>query len=201
MDGCLHVFVVPKRLEKPFDSDTISVITNFAKLSSFEKDLLLSKPKSLFESNKPYRKMTPRRLERYSDFMGCLYQLTEQEKPYFKERIDPRDLFRIFVIEPQQSFERIRTQSEAFLISAFHERFERDEIIKWNPDIPVYGNYKLVVPTAKKQYIMEELRLLNVTREVLFPGLDESAKAIDQLARPVLGKPLIDINEIVRGRL
>ena len=48
---------------------------------------------------------------------------------------------------------------------------------------------------------MEELRLLNVTREVLFPGLDESAKAIDQLARPVLGKPLIDINEIVRGRL
>ena len=34
------------------------------------------------------------------------------------------------------------------------------------------------VPKASKQHIINELRLLNVTRETLFPGLDESAKAI-----------------------
>ena len=197
-DGCLHVFVVPKRLVKPFDSDTISLITNFAKLPSFEKDLLLSKSKTLAEGfAESYKRMLLSRSNRYFDAMGRLYQFIGQEKPYFKERIDPRDLFRVLVIEPQQSFERIRAQSGAFLVSAFHERFESDKILKWNPDIPVYDNYRFVVTAAKKQDILQELRLLNVTREVLFPGLDESAKAIDQMARLVPGKPPISNNEIV----
>ena len=64
--------------------------------------------------------------------MRLLYQLIRQEKPYFEERIDPRDLYQVFVVEPQQSSERLRAQAGAFLVSAFHERFERDEILKWN---------------------------------------------------------------------
>ena len=39
-DGVLHVFVVPRELVKSFDSDTVSVITNFAKLSLFEQQIL-----------------------------------------------------------------------------------------------------------------------------------------------------------------
>ena len=110
-------------------------------------------------------------------------------------------MFRVFVIEPQQSFERIRAKSGAFLVSAFHERFEVDENLRWNPYIPVYDNYKLVVPAAKKQDILQELRFLNVTHEVLFPGLDDSVKAIDHLARPVFGKLPIDNDEIVKMRM
>ena len=40
--GRLHVFAVPKDLVKPFDSDTISVIANFAKLRVAEQNLLLA---------------------------------------------------------------------------------------------------------------------------------------------------------------
>ena len=40
-DGCLHIFVVPKEMIKPFNSDTISVIANFAKLRYGEKNRLL----------------------------------------------------------------------------------------------------------------------------------------------------------------
>ena len=98
----------------------------------------------------------------------------------FLEKIDLRDLFRVFVVEPQQLFERIRMQSSAFLISAFHERFERDEILNQNANIPVYNYYTRKVPFGSKQDIMEELRLLNITRESLFPGLDEAAKAVRQ---------------------
>ena len=114
----------------------------------------------------------------YSNALNRLYHLIRQEKPNFKKLIDPRDFFRVFIVEPQQSFERIRAQSGAFLISAFHERFEQHEVLQWNSGIPIYHHFMIEVPKASKQHIINELRLLNVTRETLFPGLDESAKAI-----------------------
>ena len=42
-DGRLHVFAVPRSLIKPFNSDTIRVISNFAKLPRADQNLLLGK--------------------------------------------------------------------------------------------------------------------------------------------------------------
>ena len=163
-DGRLHVLAVPRNLIKPFNSDAISIIANFGKLFEGEQALLLGK--------------IGRNRDEYLEAMGRLYHFIHEEKPYFKERIDPRDFFRVFVVEPQQSFERIRAQSGAFLISAFHERFERDEIRKCNSGVPVYGHFVLRVPHVRKKHIFDELRLLNIMRETLFPGLEEAARAI-----------------------
>ncbi len=173
-NGTLHVFVVPKDIVKTFDSDAVSIIANLAKLPRSEQDILMggnleedeedSIP--LYEGNE------------YLPIMDRLYNHIWQEKPHFKERIDIRDFFRVFVVEAQQSFERIRAQSGAFLISAFHKRFETKKILELNKNTPVYHHYKLTVPTDSKDGILDELKFLNVTREVLFPGLDESAEAI-----------------------
>ena len=172
-DGCgrLHIFAVSRDLVKPFNSAISAIITNFAKLSLADQELLLTKESKYWglQSAIAY----PRALER-------LYHFIRQEKPHFQEKIDPRDLFRVFVVEPQQSFERIRAQSGAFLISAFHERLERSEILKQNTGIPVYHHYTLEVSDTKKRCILDELRLLNITRETLFPGIDEAAKAVTQ---------------------
>ena len=110
--------------------------------------------------------------------MRRLYQLIRQDKPYFEERIDPRHLMQVFVVEPQQYFERVRVQSGAFLISAFHERFECPEVLKWNRGIPIYDHTTFEVPEKKKTRILEELALFNITRDTLFPGLDEAAEAV-----------------------
>ena len=59
-----------------------------------------------------------------------------------------RDFFRVFVVEPQQSVERVRAQSGAFLVSAFHERLERSAILDWNPMIPVYDYSTLEYRTS-----------------------------------------------------
>ena len=177
-NGILHVFMVPKYLVKTFDSDTISVIANLAKLPRQEQDLLMGrKVGGLFGH---LEKSPLRSLHGYHDIMERLYHYIGQEKSFFKEKIDIRELFCIFVVEPEQSFERIRAQSGAFLISAFHERFEREQILSRNGSIPVYDYYRIVVPAKKKPKILDELRLLNVTREVLFPSLGESARAISE---------------------
>ena len=176
VSGRLHVFAVPEDLIKPFNSDSISVIANFAKLSCEEQKQLLGKRKE--DTPDDVDPGSPEWAGTYQHAMGRLYHFIRQEKPHFQEKIDPRDLFRVFIVEPQRSFEHIRAQSGAFLISAFHERFERSEILKQNIGIPVYDYYTLKVPDTKKRCILDDLRLLNITRETLFPGIDEAAKAV-----------------------
>ena len=175
-DGCIHVFAASKGLIKPFNSDTVSVISNFARLSQHDQEAFLTKLDCSCHADRLSS-------SDYKEAKRRLYQLIRQEKPYFEERIDPRDLYRVFVIEPQQSSERIRAQSGAFLISAFHKRFERDKILKCNDDIPVYAHYQLTIPADTKDTILKDLELLNVTRETLFPGLDSSAKAVTDAYR------------------
>lgn len=179
-DGRLHIFAAPKEMIKPFNSDTVSIIANFAKLRYAEQNLLLSKMGEGTDEDEDLDLVKERLVKEHDEAWERLYHFIRQEKPYFLENIDLRDLLRVFVVEPQQSFERIRMQSGAFLLSVFHERFERDEILNRNADIPVYDYYTLKVPYTSKRDITEELRLLNITHESLFPGLDEAAKAVTQ---------------------
>ena len=181
VEGRLYVFAVPKLLIKPFDSDAISIVANLAKLPRYEQDLLLMGKKLDIEEFYRRHYLLYEDIEDscYRYIMGRLYHCIGQEKPYFKERIDIRDLLRVFVVEPQQSFERIRAQSGAFLVSAFHEQFERDKILDFNPCIPVYDFYdEITIPKESKENILQELGLLNITREVLFPDFQEVAKAV-----------------------
>lgn len=168
-DGRLHIFAVPLSLIKDFTSDAISVVANFAKRPQNEQLLLLG------------HKDLPPPLAWYPEAMDRLIQFVQSEKPYFANRIDIRDFYRVFVVEPRQSHERIRGQSGAFLVSAFHERLERNEILNCNNGIPVYAHYELTIPHKYKADIKNDLRLLNVTQETLFPGLGTSAEVITEL--------------------
>ncbi len=179
-DGQLHVFIMPQALIKPFNSDTVSIISNFARLAQNHQEALLGKS-ALGVPLRP----TPKNTTKYSESISRLYSLIRYEKPYFKEKIDPRDFYRVFIIEPKYSSERIRAQSGAFLASAFHEQFEVDQILKFNKQVPVFSHYKLTVPKTKKKSIMDELRTLNITHETLFPGLGASAETIARHYRTV----------------
>ena len=169
--GRVHVFIVPGRIVKPFTSDTVSIITNFAKLSRYDQDTLLGRKTAVGHPH-------AHNADGYRTVMAKLYHLIRQERTSFYEEIDPRDLFRVIVVEPQQSFERIRAQSGAFLISAFHERFERSEILQRSATTPVYDHKILRIPAEHKGQATKELASVNITRENLLPSLDEAAKAI-----------------------
>ena len=178
-DGQVHVFAVPRSMIKSYDSDAVSVIANFAKLSRWEKNLILGKIEADAKGDEFHR--MPPNVREYRLMQRAktrLYDGIRQEKPYFQERVDIRDLYRVFVVEPQLMFERIQAQSGAFLVSAFHERFERAEVLNWNPDIPIYSHYTLRIPSEEKEPILRDLALLDVTRETLFPSVDESARSV-----------------------
>ena len=180
--GRIHIFAVPNTMVKPFNSDTVSIITNFAKLANPDKCVLLG------ERNDPVSKQ--RFLgDAYQSAMNRLLQLIRTEKPYFDARIDASDFSRVIIVNPQHSPERIKAQSGAFLASVFHERFERPNILDrvkhaeafgWKDKIPAYGHHVLTIRGESKSAINDDLKRLNVSRETLFPGLDESAKAVTE---------------------
>ena len=174
MDGRMHVFAVQRALVKPFDSDTVSIVANFAKLDRGYQNLLSGKTGEDSQTEDPDIPLQ----YVYSEAMRRLYHFIRQEKPQFEKMIDPSDLFRVLVVEPKQLFERIRAQEGAFLISAFHERFERDQIRCRIKNVPVYEYETVIVPGERKGRILEELSLLNFTRGTLYPSLDEVAEGI-----------------------
>ena len=179
--GMLHVFAVPKTMVKSFNSDRISIIANFARLTNAEQDLLLG-----FRKEEGLGSGESTDGLDYESTMRRLYHFIRQEKPYFEKRIDFRDLLRVFVVEPRQSFPRIRAQSGAFLISAFHRTFERLKVRDWNEHIPIYDHYPLKISPESKKVILDELSFLNVTSETLYPGLEKSAEAVNQAAKEVI---------------
>lgn len=181
-NGHLHVFSVPEMLIRRFDSDSVSVVSNFTRLSRGEKNALLTKLEedidddddespAYYIHNQPFGYS-------YRDILARLRQFIAQEKPYFVDRIDPRDFFRVMFVEPQQSFARIRAQSGAFMISAFHERFEEIEVDKRNAGLSTYVQHTLSVPLRSKRDILDDLRRVNISRESLFPGLDSATSSI-----------------------
>lgn len=179
-DGRLHVFAVPRRIRRPFNSDAVSVAANFAKLTYTEQRLLLtSNPRrgDIFPDRQGFPTDGNFDLD-YRETITRLRHFIAREKPYFEDRFDIRDFFKVFVVEPQRSFPRIQAQSGAFLISAFHERFEADEILKFNADIPIYAHFKFTVPCGAKSTLLDQLEQLNITEETLYPELETSAKTI-----------------------
>lgn len=172
--GVIHVFVFPGLFVKTFEDDSISVVANFAKLSPWEQDLLLGKRRIRI----PNSQIGGVRRSDYDKALLHLVRLIGQEKPRFGDALDPRDLFRVFVVEPQQSFERIRAQAGAFLISAFHERFEHQWVQQRIARFPDYHHYMIEVPSEQKSEILIDLDMLGISRESMFPSLDESTQAI-----------------------
>ena len=107
-DGRLHVFGVPGSLVKTFNSDTVSVLASFAKLPRAEQSLLVGRTQSdAPEDALPSRNDHLIGSDPFGKAKAHLYNIIRQDRPYFEERIDIRDLFRVFVVEPQRSFERL----------------------------------------------------------------------------------------------
>ena len=179
--GQLHILTVRESMVKPYTSPSVSVVTNFSRLIRGDQNLLLTKTKEFTEGDSdspPSRFLTPLRSSDYQSAMSRLVQFIRVEHPSFEDRIDPIDLFRVFVVEPRRSNERIIAQAAAFLLSAFHERFDECEVQRRTKQLPIYHQYTFEIPSARKSFIRRQLRSLNVSEETMYPGLQTAAEAV-----------------------
>ncbi len=186
--GVIHAFVVPRDMVCSHDSDMVSIAANFTRMPRADQNLLLSKtrddtvddvPPDIVDLDNPTSDSYESILNRLTHFIG-------RENPYYANAIDARDLFRVLIVEPKQNFERLRTQSGAFMLSAFHDRFERAEVIKKSAGQPVYWHYKLRVPQGCKETLREELGWMDISQPRLYGDVSTAAEGITKRIREKL---------------
>ena len=177
-DGEVHIFAPPSEIVKPFNSDTVSVICAFARLGISDQIALIGS-RGVYEALYDHLRNSVVHIEyRWEDAMDRLMTEIGRDPRYFSNRIEPIDLYRVFVVKPQRDTVRLREQSGAFLISAFHRRFERCRVLELTPNVPLYHHVSFKIPASAKMEIRKELHRLAVTRENLFPGFQDSIKEI-----------------------
>ena len=179
-DGQLHVFTIPTDLVCPYDSDRVSIVANFARLAILQQEHLLTKRRYEIEFKTIAEDETAWDLPRNSvdESRKTLLHNIRREKPYFTDDIDIRDLFRVFVVEPRRSFDRIRAQGGAFMLSAFHERFEGDEVNENLAGTKLYDHHVLTIPAGAKDEIRDELDWMGINKQTLYADVESTVEAV-----------------------
>ena len=178
--GGLHVFAIPTELMCSYESDRVSIVANFARLTILQQERLLTKQREDIEFDHLYGNDTVTDWPRVGmeESMTTLIHYIRREKPYFTSEIDVRDLFRVFVVEPRRSFDRVRAQSGAFMLSAFHERFEGDEVTEDLAGTKLYDHHVLTIPAGAKGEIRDELDWMGINGQTLLADVDSAANAV-----------------------
>lgn len=187
-DGLVHLFVFEPEMVYPYDSDTVSVVSNFARLSHDQQRTLLTVPgydKSVLQTRTDLERDWTE--SRYRTDMKRLNHFIAREKPYWEDRIRPSDFFKVLLVKPESSFERLKAHCGAFLISAYHRDLDPRTV---NSKVLGSGRYSRValrIPRERKICIRRQLRILGVSEESLRSDLGSTAKAI---ADEITGEPV-----------
>lgn len=191
--GKVHAFVVRDRTAiKSANSDTVSMLAAFTMLRQSEQQelmrLCVKKMKSSGEGK--IRKKDKRK----NPAVKRLHHFIAREKPYFEIRFKAIDFFRVIIVEPRRTFDRLRAQSGAVMLSAHHKRFEAptvarefENVVKnkrfgiTRENVPeLWRPYEhLVISVSCKDKIRAQLRRMNVNEHTVMTGLDAAASDVE----------------------
>lgn len=179
-NGALHVFGVPLEIMKSFGSDAVAVVCAYARLSSRDQRMLIGEKGFTEVVSEITGDKSQKSRVIWRDVTDRIVNEITKEGRGFTDRIDLLDLFRVFVVLPKIDERRLRQQSGAFLLSAFHKSFELETVRANMPNVPMYNHYQLTIEAGAKPEIRKELEHLNITRESLLSSLEVSAESIRQ---------------------
>jgi hypothetical protein len=154
-DGRLGVFRIPRDKAKYFDSDTVSIIANVAKLPAAVAMKKYKKTGKLYFARKEYGRK--------------LLHEVRQEKFSFNEEIDLEDLEKVICVKAKLDNPRIIRQDGAFFL------FGIDRVkTKCSTKIQDYESplSHFIVPGNKKGDLEKELDRLSICKASLFPEID-----------------------------
>lgn len=136
---------------KFYDSDTVAILSNIA---WYNDDFKYDEKESKTEFNKR---------------IGRLIHQIRNEKPYFQEDIEPKDLSRILFVKSKHNFERISQQSGLFALFGIEgSKLKRPEIERMEG---IEGITHYIIPASLKGIIISELDCLGINQASLYCDL------------------------------
>lgn len=156
-DGQVVILTVPKRRVKYFDSDTVSILANLARLRwDLKRKIDTDLDQNAFNEDLPVRR---------------LLHFIRQESAGFEAGIVPSDLDDILLVKPKQNNRRILAQSGAFFVFGLQEELE--DPIPRRIEID-----RITVQADAKEDILKQLDKLGINEKTLFPEIERAARYI-----------------------
>lgn len=151
--GEVLIYQVPDKDIKFYDSDTVSVISNLAKLPSD------------FDINK------------VNDRKRYLHTI-KAEKPYFEDVIVENDLHRVICVKPKLDNKRIIKQSGAFLLFGMGTStgYQKVTAAKTPDEFHSASINRINISASFKSKIIDELKSVAISEATLFPEIDSVAR-------------------------
>ena len=178
---------VPKEYFKYYDSDTVSILANIA----FAEDDF-----SIKDFNHIHHLEESLNIEEFNRRTDVtkLVHLIRNEKPAFKQAIDPKHLNGdILFVKPRRVFDRISHQSGLFAlfgISGSKKDMPKIEYLSPPCDITHY-----IIPSYLKGKVLEELSRINITEANVYCDMEHVAKHYINKAKNKEIEKIIEENE------
>ena len=170
-DGEVVILSISKRRVRYFDSDTVSILANLARLRwDLKSKIDTNLEEEEFNESLPIRR---------------LLHFIRQESSGFESGIVPSDLDAVLMVKPKQNNRRILAQSGAFFIFGLTEELEVP-----NP-LGVKVERTRIAADSKRD-IRDQLDKLAINEKTLFPEIERAARYIaGTLSTPVSASKLI----------
>lgn len=187
-DGSVLLMDVPYHLIKPYDSDSVSILSALPKFDSYEKKRMRSMINDYNEDKMDLKEFN--RIDNPNDdIIARLLHEIKKEQPAFENIIDPNDLLDNFVFSPQKQNDRIIRQSGAFIIFGLDYKtidtypdFCRFPKIK-QPNVAkntIIETKRLIIEKNSKEIILEQLASLGITQASIYPELYKVSEFINK---------------------
>ncbi len=174
----IYVFEIKEKKLKYYDSDTVSVISNLAKIPLLGD--IKSKRKLLSDVNR-YRN-NKKEFNKKNSVKYLLHEIRE-EKPQFDALIDPNHITSIQAVLPKFSSNRIKSQKGAFLLFGLNPDnyaeeikiidgktfFESTKKIKH----PIEKVHKILIPYTNLEKLQKELIKIGIRKPFIYPEIDK----------------------------
>jgi hypothetical protein len=153
--GEVVYLTVPNDKIEYYDSDTVSVIANLAKVPYAEKDFDLQQ-----------------NLEKLVSFI-------KEEKPHFSGIVGAGDINVVLCVKVKKNNPRIVVQDGLFLAFGIGSSPDKCATIDqdWMPSV-MDGRKKILIASDSKRKILDDLSLISISERTLFPDLETTAKSI-----------------------
>lgn len=154
-DGKVFFFYEKEDNIKFYNSDTVTILANLAKIS--KNDII-----KIYDNEK---------IDNFNkqDSVQKLIHYIKEDKPYFKDSINPKDISKCIFLKAKFNNQRIIRQSGAFIIFGFSPDNKQNKEL-------LHNTKEIIIPKKYKQDILKDLDIIGINESTLFPDLEKKAK-------------------------
>ena len=182
-EAVLYVVELNEHRIKYYDSDAVSIIANLAKLPQERNDHAEPQEKSkqaLWQEALEYcDNREAYNANKSLPSKGFLLHDIKEEKSYFQDLIDPKDLFRIVAVKPKLTSQRLQGQKGAFLLYGLNKEDPNKPISlitdneQLNNDAQTHPVLSLTKIILSPKITKKNLKRIGITTPFIYPELDK----------------------------